>query len=135
MAELFDISAPKGFLVRLWNRQASVRSLRFQRRCLGLDRPRPAGSPVGSAATTTDLRGVRKALFYLLRTGLAVALAAPGVPAPGHQVAGTYWDWRNALVVKRCNRKVGIACRCEAVGSNSQRFDTVHHISVPTDEQ
>ena len=56
---------------------------RSKRRCLGLGRPRPAGSTVGWAATTTDLRGVLKAIFYLLRTGLAVALATQGVPAPG----------------------------------------------------
>ena len=113
---------------------AAAAESRSKRRCLGLDRPRPAGSTVGWAATTTDLRGVLKAIFYLLRTGWQWPLLPREFPRPGHQVAGTYWDWRNALAVKRYVRKVGIACRFDAVGSNSRRFDAVHRISVPTDE-
>jgi transposase len=63
---------------------------------------------VGWAATTTDLRGVLKAIFYLLRTGRQWPLPPREFPRQGHQVAGTYWNWGNALAVKRYNRKVGI---------------------------
>ena len=48
----------------------------------GLDRPLPAGSPVGGGRPrTTDLRAVLNAIFYLLRTGCQWRqLARPASP-------------------------------------------------------
>ena len=76
---------------------------RSQRRRLGLDRPVPAGSPVGWAATHADLRAVLNAIFYLLRTGCQWRLLPREFPRPG-TVYHYFRAWKEAGVLAELQR-------------------------------